>query len=150
MDAQALIQMLDPQELTYEAPALIVWEIGVASNADDVAMFLYHGGPFPPQASLRKPTGEDPRPDQKYWHFVKTEMHAFLCTEDKRYRELWKQIEALQKKSTTALVGIIAAFLGANIGAAATLLSGFVAVCLYAVIKVGKEAYCSYTGQDLT
>lgn len=72
------------------------------------------------------------------------EMQVFLCTGDKRYKALWKQIEELKKKSTTAIVGIIAAYLGASIGVAATLLSGFVAVCLYAVVKVGKEACCRY------
>ena len=145
MDRQSLLQSIDPQELTYEASALMAWEMGAVSNADDVAQFMYRGGPFPPQASAtRVPPSSDPRPERKYWEFVKHEMHAFLCTDDKRYRKLWKQITELQKKSTTALVGVIATFLGASIGAPATLLAGFVAVCLYAAVKLGKEAYCSY------
>jgi hypothetical protein len=78
---------------------------------------------------------------------VKEEMGVFLCKDDKRYRELWKRIAAQEKKSTTALVGVIAAFLGQVVGAPATLLAGFVAVCLYAVAKLGKEAYCRYINQ---
>ena len=150
MDTQSLLHALDPTELTFEATPLVAWDIGAVSNAEDVAKFMYRGGPFPPLASAKPPPPvEDRRPEEKYWHFVKKEMHAFLCTDDRRFRELWKQIDALQKKSTTAIVGVVATFLGASIGAAPTLLAGFVAVCLYAVIKVGKEAYCSYAAQDV-
>lgn len=148
MDTQSLLQALEPAELTFEATALFAWDICAVSNAEDVAKFMYRGGPFPPSASAKPPPVGDRRPEREYWHFVKKEMHAFLCTEDRRFRELWKQIDAFQKKSTTAIVGVIATFLGASIGAAATLLAGFVAVCLYAIIKVGKEAYCSYAVQN--
>lgn len=145
MNVQSLLQILALDELTYEASALTAWETGIVSNAEDVAMFMYRGGPFPPQASAKDHLiKEDRRPERKYWTFVKKEIYAFLCTDDKRYYDLWKQIDALQKKSTTAIVGVIATFLGANIGAPATLLAGFISVCLYAAIKLGKEAFCSY------
>ena len=149
MNAQALLQEINANELTYEASALIAWELGFVSNAEDVAEFMYRGGPFPPQASAKPPQSlEDRRPDKKYWQFVKQEMHTFLCMDDERYRELWKQIDALQNKTTTTLVGVIAAFLGASLGAPATLVAGFVAVCLYAAVKLGKEAFCSYIAHN--
>lgn len=144
MNPQSLLQSLDPNELIYEASALAAWDMGAVDNAEHVAMYMIHGGPFPPQASTKKIKPSDPRPDEKYWTYVKKEMFAFLCTDDKRYYELWKQIDALQKKSTTAIVGVMATFLGASIGAPATLLAGFISVCLYAAIKLGKEAFCSY------
>jgi hypothetical protein len=145
VNSQSLLAELDTADLTLEAPPLFAWELGAVSNAEDVAKFMYRGGAFPPQASARREPREDARPDKKYWDFVKTEMNAFLCTDDKRYKELWKQIASVQKKSGTAVVGLIAAFLGQLIGAPATLLSGFVAVCLYAAVKIGKEAYCRYS-----
>ena len=148
MDTSALLQSVNLTELTFEATALVAWDIGAVSTAEEVANFMYQGGRFTPQASLRSPQAEDSRPHRKYWEFVKTEMHIFLCTDNKKYRALWKQISELQKKSTTAIVGVIAAFLGASAGAPATLLAGFVAVCLYAAIKVGKEAYCEYTSKN--
>lgn len=148
MDTQALLQSLNATDLTIEATALIVWDIGAVSTAEEVANFMYQGGRFPPQASTRPPPSEDRRPDRKYWEFVKAEMHVFLCTDDKKYRALWKQITDLQKKSTTAIVGVVATFLGASVGVPATLLAGFVAVCLYAALKVGKEAYCSYASKS--
>jgi hypothetical protein len=147
MDTKSLIDAVNPDELTVEAPTLIAWKLGIVDNMDGVAQFMYRGGPVSPQASTRLPPAEDKRPDKRYWELVKEEMGVFLCKNDKRYRALWKRIAALEKKSTTALVGVIAAFLGQVIGAPATLLAGFVAVCLYAVGKLGKEAYCRYLNQ---
>ena len=147
VDTKSLIDAVDPDELTVEAPTLIAWKLGMVNDMEGVAQFMYRGGPFSPQASTRRPPIEDKRPDKRYWEFVKEEMGVFLCKDDKRYRELWKRIATLEKKSTTALVGVIAAFLGQVIGAPATLLAGFVAVCLYAVAKLGKEAYCRYVNQ---
>ena len=148
MNVKSLLQILDPNELTHGASALTAWEMGAFSDAEDVAKFMYRGGPFPPQASAKDLKKDDPRPEERYWSFVKKEMYAFLCTDDKRYHDLWKQIDALQKKSTTAIVGVMATFLGASIGAPATLIAGFISVCLYAVIKLGKEAFCSYNASS--
>ena len=147
MDTQLLLSEVDLVELTATAPPLIAWKLGLVGTEDEVAAFMYHGGPVSPQASAGGSHGEDRRPDKTYWEAVKTEMHLFLCTDDKRYRELWKRIAALEGKSTTAMVSVIAAFLGASIGVPATLIAGFVAVCLYGVAKLGKEAYCRYTDQ---
>jgi ABC-type dipeptide/oligopeptide/nickel transport system permease subunit len=141
---QTLVSKIDLDELTASAPPLIAWKLGLVESEDEVAAFMYHGGLVSPQASAGGTRGEDHRPPKTYWEAVKTEMHMFLCTTDKRYRELWKRIAAIEGKGTTALVGVVATFLGASIGAPATLIAGFVAVCLYGVAKLGKEAYCRY------
>ena len=105
MNVKSLFQTLDLDELTYEASALTAWEMGKVSNAEDVAMFMYRGGPFPPQASAKDHLiKEDHRPEQKYWIFVKKEIYAFLCTDDKRYNDLWKQIDALQNNPQQQLL----------------------------------------------
>lgn len=145
MDTQALLSGIDLGELTATAPPLVAWKLGLVENEDQVAAFMYRGGPVSPQASAGRNLGEDRRPDKSYWEAVKTEMHLFLCTGDKRYRELWKRIDALEGKGTAALVAVIATFLGSTIGAPATLIAGFVAVCLYGIAKLGKEAYCRYS-----
>lgn len=150
METQSLLATLNPADLTLEATPLVIWEMGAASTKEEVACFMYRGGPCPPQASVRPPHIDDQRPEKKYWDFVNAEMQLFLCTDEKKYRALWKQIQEMQKKSTTAIVGLIATFLGASIGVSATLLSGFVAVCLFAALKVGKEAYCAFTLQNKT
>ena len=148
MDTQTLLAEIDARELTYEAPPLFAWEMGIASTDEEVANLMYRGGRFPPQMSTRRTPPEDTRPEKTYWDHVKNEMRLFLCTDDKKYKALWKQIDAMQKKSTTAIVGVIAAFLGSSLGAPATILAGFVAVCLYAALKVGKEAYCDYSSNE--
>jgi len=144
MNTQMTLPELDPVELAAAAPPLVAWKLGLVDNEEGVAQFMINGGPVSPQAAAQKFDKEDRRPDKSYWDAVKKEMHLFLCTGDDRYAELWRRINALEKKGTTAVVGVIAAFLGATIGAPATVVAGFVAVCLYGVTKVGKEAYCRY------
>ena len=153
MDATALLNSLDINELTYEATPLIAWEIGAADSIDSVAKYMYRGGPYPPQAALKPPrrillSEDDHRPEKQYWDYVKEEMSVFLCTSDTRYKELWNRIDALENKSTTTLVAMISAYLGEKFGVEATLLAGFVAVCLYGAIKVGKEALCRYLSEQ--
>jgi hypothetical protein len=67
---------------------------------------------------------------------------TFLCTNDKRYKELWSRINAVEKRGTTAVVLVISGYLGEQFGLQASVLAGFVAVVLYGVLKIGKEAYC--------
>ncbi len=149
MDTKTLIDALDSSDLTAEASALVAWDIGIANSVDDVAQFMCRGGPWPPQAALKPPrrirlSEDDDRPERKYWEYVKEEMAVFLCEDDKRYRELWRRLGSLEKRSTTGLVAVIAAYLGEKVGVQAALLAGFVAVCLYGAAKLGKEAFCRY------
>lgn len=147
MNTETLVAEVDPVELMSLAPELVIWRRGVVDTPDDLAQFMVKGGPVSPRMSAVAPHGEDSRPDKSYWEAVKTEMGLFLCTDDKRYRVLWNKLNAIEKKSSATIVGVIAAFLGASIGAPAALLSGFIAVCLYGITKLGKEAYCRYIGQ---
>lgn len=146
MDSSALLERLDPILLTSEATPLVLWDMGV-TDTNKIAQYMYRGGPYPPRASAKRvpSRADDPRPEKRYWDYVETEMHIFLCTDDKKYTALWKELKTERAKSTTAIVAIIAAFLGESVGASATLLTGFVAVCLFAAMKIGKEAYCRYS-----
>ena len=151
VDGNLLIEKIDLDELMVEVPPLIALEHGCVDSIDGVAQFMYRGGPSPPQASVqRRSSGQDHRPEKKYWDFVKEEMGVFLCENAERYRELWGQIMALKDKSTGALVGLLAAFFAQIVGVPSALLAGFVAVCLYAIGKFGKEAYCHYLKEHRT
>ena len=151
----ALVACLDPAELVASAPALLTWEIGAVSDAESVAQYMWRGGPTPPQASaplkfryserLVEHEPEDKRPDKKYWNCVRDEMHVLLCTDDKKYRELRKRIIATGKDPK--LVYVIAVGLSAVLGTIASGIAGFVALCLYAVVKLGTEAYCRYSSE---
>ncbi len=143
MDSSTLLAELNPDDLIIEAPSVIAWKLGIVDNADDVAQFMYRGGPYP-IASGAPGKSEDRRPEKTYWQAVKSEMNLFLCTDDKRYQELWQRISELDKKSTSTVVAVVSAYLGSIIGVAGTVIAGFVAVCFYALLKLGKEAYCRY------
>lgn len=138
---------LKPHDLVLEATPLVMWELGIVNNMDDIAKFLWRGGPQPPRASSRVPKNTmalivDKRPDKKYWQVVKEELTIFLCTNDKKYRELWSRINALENKGTNTIVLLVSGYLGEKFGLQASLLAGFVAVFFYGVLKIGKEAYC--------
>lgn len=141
MDASTLLETLDPQALMIDAPSLIAWKIGLVDDADGVAQFMVHGGPYA-VASAGGGGREDKRPQQSYWQAVKAEMRLFLCTDDARYKQLWERIRDLDKKSTSTIVAIVSAYLGAAMGIAGAAIAGFVALCFYALLKLGKEAYC--------
>lgn len=149
MNTQNLISIINTDELTYEATSLMAWEMGVVDNIDDVAQFMWKGGPFPPQASAKRPSKiklseDDPRPKKKYWYFVKNEMFRFLCENNPKYKELWIRIGKLENKSTSAIVLVISGYIGEKSGVEGIILAGFVAVCLYGAAKVSKEALCEY------
>ena len=111
MNAESLVASLNQTELMAYAPPIVAWKIGAVDNIEGVAQFMYRGGPQSPQASAGRSTRPDARPEKSYWNAVKTEMRMFLCTDDKKYKELWKRIAELDKKSTSAVVGLISCLL---------------------------------------
>jgi hypothetical protein len=78
----------------------------------------------------------------KYWHHVRSEFFILLCTKDTRYAALRRQLASKGKHTETAVVTTISAAVGSSIGLVAGALVPLVALCLLAVVKVGKEAYC--------
>ncbi len=147
MNSIDLLAKIKPDDLLYEATALFAWEVGAAKNMDQVAAFMYRGGPNLPQASSKRPIDSmafitDDRPDKRYWTLVKEELTKFLCTTDIKYEPLWSRINAIEGKGTNAIVLLISGYFGEQFGLDGTILAGFVAVFLYGVIKIGKEAYC--------
>ena len=149
MNAQSLFEMIKANELELEAPALFSWKFNENSNMEEVASFMYKGGRLPPQNSaFGSPPEKDNRPEKRYWEYVKKEMHTFLCTDNEYYKELWAKIDDLGEKSTKPIVAIISATIGSTIGVTGTIISGFVAVILYATLKIGKKACCEYIAKS--
>lgn len=147
MHTPDLLANLESDDLVLEATPLVLWDLGVVDNMEDIAQFLWRGGPRPPQASARQTEDKmalivDERPDKKYWQMVKEELTTFLCTDNKKYKELWSRVDALESKGTSAIVLLVSGYLGEKFGLQASLLAGFVAVFFYGILKIGKEAYC--------
>jgi hypothetical protein len=146
MDVEFLLATLNKDQLIYEASPLVAWDIGTAETIDDVAEYMYKGGRYSPQASAKPPQvhGPDQRPSKKYWDCIKSEFLVFLCSSDQKYSELWNRLGKIQNQGTTVIVGVISAYMGSKLGIEAGVVSGFVAVCLYGALKIGKEALCKY------
>ena len=154
MNSSEFIESLEKDDLIPLASPIMAWEMGVVDGPEEVAEYMYKGGPYPPVAVIKPPrriklSEHDHRPERKYWELVKKEMHLFLCAEDKKYADLWESLGSIKSASGAACVAVIAAKMGEEIGAQATIISGFIAVCLYAVWRIGKESFCQYLQQTL-
>lgn len=150
------ITRLNPRKLVPIAPAIAYLEMGHVTTMDEVAQFMVkggaevktfalkndYGGRFVAHAETRPP--KDKRPPKKYWLLVKHEFHLFLCTNDRKYGKLRRKLRSYGKKSEAMVISLIAAAIGSSIGVMAGVIAGFCAVCLYGVVKMGKEAFCAY------
>jgi hypothetical protein len=83
------------------------------------------------------------------WERLKHEFHLLICTNDKKYRTLRKKINASEHNSEIAVVGMISAAVAAQVGPLAGALIPFCAICLTAVVKLGKEAFCREERLDI-
>jgi hypothetical protein len=109
---------------------------------DDVGLIL-DGGPEPFVDYARPPSAKG------NWRAVQDEFLIFLCSKEKKYASLKNKIKTAANKSQLAIVSMIAAAIGTNIGVAAGVLVPLCALCLIAVLKVGKESFCKNLGAHL-
>jgi hypothetical protein len=82
------------------------------------------------------------RPSPNYWGRVRDEIHKLACTSDPRYASLRRELTAHSGKTQTAIVGVIAAYVASVLGLATGAVVPLVAVCLIALLRVGKNAFC--------
>jgi hypothetical protein len=78
-----------------------------------------------------------------YWVHVKREIRILVCTSDTRYDDLRKRIKNIEPLGKQAIVAIVAATIGSSLGVAAGAISALVAVALFAVVKIGVNAFCA-------
>jgi hypothetical protein len=78
----------------------------------------------------------------EYWANLKAEFRLLICTNDKKYASVRRQMAAAVKKSQTTLVSTVAAALAVHLGVAAGLIAPFCALCLIALLRTGREAFC--------
>src|SRR6266702_5105724 len=77
---------------------------------------------------------------KSYWSALKQEFVLLVCTDDKKYKDLRVRID--RGTNSTALVSAIAVGISAHMGIAAGILTPFCALCLIALARMGKEAFC--------
>jgi hypothetical protein len=92
--------------------------------------------------SLGPPDRHEPG-SAKHWYAVKHEIRLLVCTSDKRYDDLRKQIENVGTKSSTTVISLITASLTVHIGILAGILVPLTALALLMVARVGKNAFCT-------
>ena len=90
----------------------------------------------------RKSAGARPPPSPNYWGRVRDEIHKLVCTNDLRYASLRRQLGAHSGKTQTAIVGVISAYVATVLGLAIGAVVPLVAVCLIALLRLGKNAFC--------
>lgn len=78
-----------------------------------------------------------------YWDRVKKEIRLLICTKDKKYSELRKRLSDAGKHSKAPVVGMISATLASSMGVAVGVISGLVAVAIFAILQIGINAYCA-------
>jgi hypothetical protein len=79
----------------------------------------------------------------RYWERLKEEFRLFVCTKDKKYASLRKSLRTKAQRSQTVIVSTISAAMAHSVGVAAGILIPFCALCLLALARVGKEAFCT-------
>jgi len=150
------IEQLQPLDLVAAAPQVQLLDFDEKYTIDDAAALMVQGAPkfF---AALRDDKKEqlikgyakrskDHLPPKEWWPKVKEEFHVFLCTDDKKYDDLRKKLKSSASATSTTILTSIAAAIGSTLGFEAGAIVGLVALCLYALLKMGKEAYCAIAG----
>ncbi|WP_241046910.1 hypothetical protein [Pseudoxanthomonas sp. LH2527] len=81
----------------------------------------------------------DPKP---FWDRFKAEFRKFICDET-AYSDVKSSFAKEAPISKAVIISAVSGAIGATIGYAATLLAPAVALLLYAVAKMGVQAYCA-------
>jgi hypothetical protein len=85
----------------------------------------------------------------EYWNSLKTEFHILLCTKNRKYASVRKSLSKSGDKTQLTIVSAISAAVGGSFGVVAGSLVPLCAICLIAVLKMGKEAFCQARKLDV-
>lgn len=138
------LKQIDPLEVMLHATPVQLLDFDPKYTIDDVAQLMVRGG-VKIMASQKPPPdpANDPRPPAEFWPLVKREFFLLLCTNDDRYAALRSQLAEVSKGSTATVISMLSAAIATHVSTAAGSIVGLVVVCLYGVLRIGKEAYCS-------
>jgi hypothetical protein len=79
----------------------------------------------------------------RFWQRVNREVHILVCTDEKKYENLRKQIGKQTRVTQFSLVSSITTAIGVYLGVAASLIAPFVTLALMALLQIGKNAWCA-------
>jgi hypothetical protein len=117
----------------YNDPSSASLDFFLAQQADARIGFL----------PVRSATGHFDRDAAKhFWPALKAEFREFVCTDSAKYSKSRKQLQARGGKSEAIMLSTITAAVAQVLGAAIATLVPLMALCLYAVARLGVSAYC--------
>lgn len=113
-------------------------------SLEDVEEQLFSGGTTISRYDVDGKLVLVPKPPEKgFWPKLKIEFRILVCTDDKKYDSLRRQLKASSGKSQTVIVSAIAAAMAVHVGVIAGVLVPFCALCLFGILKLGQSAFCS-------
>jgi hypothetical protein len=77
-----------------------------------------------------------------FWSKIRREMYILICKSGSKYSDLRKQLSRGAITAHDVLVTAIAAAISEELGFGPALLTPFIVLCLIAVVRIGKEAWC--------
>jgi hypothetical protein len=77
------------------------------------------------------------------WVMFKEEFHLLLCTNDPKYNDVRKGLGGAAGKSQTAIISMVSAAVAVNLGMIAATAVPLSALCLLAIARMGKNAFCN-------
>lgn len=92
---------------------------------------------------------EDAYFEADYWQRLLHELFDLLCTDSTRYEAERERLKHAEDATTKFLVPSIAAAVANAVGLASGLLIPFVALVLFGVIKISKNAWCDLKAEVL-
>ena len=100
-------------------------------------LWLSANGP----SDTQKFGGANPVDSKPFWDKFNEELRLFVCG-DKKYKKERDKLFSEAKPVSIVLISGISGFLGSTLGFAPSLLAPAVAMMLYAIGKVGVNAWC--------
>jgi hypothetical protein len=86
-----------------------------------------------------------------FWGRFKDEFYILVCTNDKKYSDLRRQITQYGGKSQVALTSAISAAMAVNLGVTVTaVLVPLCAICLLVILRLGRNTFCGRAPVTLT
>lgn len=78
-----------------------------------------------------------------YWSSVKAETFELFCTRSKKYADIRQQLKSKAQATTVVLLGTFSVSLAKHLGTVTAIIMPLVATVLYAIAKLGVNAFCS-------
>jgi hypothetical protein len=148
MDIETFLQTEELEEVVRALPQFSsLLGQTVEEMGDNLAVF--------PESRFSRPENDDPlfgkferrsgrehRRMVHYWPKFKEEMRLLICTEDKKYSAVRKELTTTGTKSQAVILSTISAAIAPQLGVIAGVAVPLCGITLVAIAKVGKNALC--------